>query len=131
MEHRPLILENGRLRELPATGRIPLQHAPVYVERVLEWVQTTPNRFQRTMDTGVVDYVLPSVPNGAIEVQINGVGVNYTLTGVNLHITEYSAGSIDNTDELTVYFYGAALAGANTIHELVVSGDEVVMTEAS
>lgn len=130
MAQRPLILDNGRLRELGASERLPLQHVPVYIERTLEWAQTTPNRFQRMMDAGVTTYILPALPNGAIEVQINGVGVNYTLAGVNLTITEYDAGNIEATDELTVYYTGAVTLGSDKIHEIVVAQGEAVMVEA-
>jgi hypothetical protein len=131
MSKRPLITDLGRIRELTPAERIPLQHAPVYVESTLSWAQTTPNRFQLMMTAGVVDYVLPALPNGAIEVQINGVGVNYTLSGVNLHITEYNAGTIESTDELTVYYTGSVAAGSDMFHELVVCNGETVMVEAA
>ena len=83
------------------------------------------------MDAGVLDYALPAVPVGAIEVQINGVGVNYTLAGVNLHITEYTAGMIDASDELTVYYAGSAVFGSSSIHEIVVAAGETVMAEVA
>jgi hypothetical protein len=135
-QRRPLVIIGGQVQELPTgdslvgaeSGGVQLQ--PVANERVLEWSSSTPNRFQRMMQAGVVDYVIPAVPNGAVEVQVNGVGVNYTLDGVNLHITEYTPGTIDDSDELTVYYAGSAVGGSTVIHELVVTEDgDVVMME--
>lgn len=61
--------------------------------------------FRRFMQAGVLTYILPTLPvNDNLIVFINGVAVSYTVDGVNLTITEYTAGSIDNTDELVVWY---------------------------
>ena len=61
-------------------------------------------KYQIPMQAGVLVYPLPAIPAGVTLAFINGVEVSYTLSGVNLTITEYTAGSIESDDVLTVYF---------------------------
>jgi hypothetical protein len=57
------------------------------------------------MIASVLNYTLPSIPlNGSVITQINGLGVDCIVDGVNLTITGYSAGEIDSTDELKVFY---------------------------
>ena len=60
-----------------------------------------------SMSAGVLNYTLDEVPDDDYEVQcfINGVEVNFTLDGVNLVITEYTAGTIEESWELKVYYF--------------------------
>ncbi len=67
--------------------------------------QTTPKYYQTFMSDGVASYVLPELPLGVVDVKINGVSVNHTLVGVNLTITEYSAGTIESDDEMRVLYF--------------------------
>lgn len=61
--------------------------------------------FRRFMQAGILTYILPTLPvSDNLIVFINGVAVSYTVDGVNLTITEYTAGMIDDTDELTVWY---------------------------
>jgi hypothetical protein len=61
--------------------------------------------FRRMMQAGILTYVLPTLPvNNNLIVFINGVSVSYIVVGVNLTITEYTAGTIDNTDALEVWY---------------------------
>jgi hypothetical protein len=62
-------------------------------------------RLETAMQAGVLTYVLPSLPpENALQVFINGVQVSAVVDGVNLTITGYSAGEIENDDELKVYY---------------------------
>lgn len=61
--------------------------------------------FRTIMSVGILNYILPALPaNNNLLVFINGVAVSYTVDGVNLTITEYTAGTIDDTDELVVWY---------------------------
>lgn len=61
--------------------------------------------FRTIMSAGILNYILPALPaNNNLLVFINGVAVTYTVDGVNLTITEYTAGTIDDTDELVVWY---------------------------
>ena len=57
------------------------------------------------MRAGILTYSLPDIPppNGT-SVYINGVHVSHSVDGVSLTITGYTAGEIDDTDELRVYY---------------------------
>ena len=59
------------------------------------------------MINGILDYVLDELPETNFEVQcfINGIEVNFTLTGTDLHIDEYTAGTIETDWELKVYYF--------------------------
>jgi len=57
------------------------------------------------MQAGVLTYSLPDIPpQNGISAFINGIQVAQTVDGVNLTITGYTAGEIDDTDELKVYY---------------------------
>lgn len=62
-------------------------------------------RLETLMQAGVLTYSLPDIPplNG-VSAFINGVQVSHTVSGVNLTITGYTAGEIDDTDELKIYY---------------------------
>ena len=63
------------------------------------------NKFTRTTEAGVLSYDLPELPaSNNLIVFINGAFVSYTVSGVTVTITEYTPGTIDDTDELTVYY---------------------------
>lgn len=56
------------------------------------------------MTQGILTYTLPSIPPSGFMAFINGIQTNCTLDGVNLTITDYTAGEIESTDLLTVFF---------------------------
>lgn len=63
--------------------------------------------YNTVMQAGVLSYVLPELPRAgtAVVTYINGIKVGASVDGVNLTITEYSAGTIDDTDELSVQYF--------------------------
>lgn len=115
MERRPVVIrEDGRLGEIIAGDRLPLAHVPVLVSRVIVGASNELRRWSRVMNAGVVLYVLPFVPKGDIDVEINGISVSFDLNGVNLTITEYTPGTIEADDILTV-LYTDTVAGVETV----------------
>ncbi len=65
----------------------------------------TPQIYRRFAEAGVVAYTLPELPYGAIQVTVNGVTSAHILSGVNVTITEYSPGSMEDTDDLIFYYF--------------------------
>jgi hypothetical protein len=65
-------------------------------------------RFFTPMEPGRLIYVLPELPTPETEIMVlvNGLGVAHALDGVNLAITEYSAGFVEATDLLEVFYQG-------------------------
>lgn len=62
-------------------------------------------QLERLTTAGVLTYSLPDIPPlKGTSVYINGVEITHTVDGVNLTITGYTAGEIDDTDELRVYY---------------------------
>lgn len=75
--------------------------------RQMAWVpmpQSGFNKLVRLMDAGVLSYTLPALPKGVVMVFVNGVQVGVVVDGVNVTITEYTAGSIEGDDELTIFY---------------------------
>ena len=64
-------------------------------------------RFTTPTIAGILAYTLTELPNPnyAIETKINGIGVAFSLVGVNLTITKYSAGDIDAGMTLEVFYF--------------------------
>ena len=64
--------------------------------------------YSQFMTAGVLAYVLPELPiaGSVIAATINGVRVAASLDGVNVTITEYTAGEIDDSDELLINYIG-------------------------
>jgi hypothetical protein len=62
-------------------------------------------RLETIMQSGVLTYTLPSfpAPNSTLAF-INGVQVSHIVSGVNLTITGYTAGEIEDDDELKIYY---------------------------
>lgn len=56
------------------------------------------------MNAGILNYILPSIPPSGFVAFVNGIQTNCTVDGVNLTITDYTAGEIEDTDLLTVFF---------------------------
>lgn len=56
-------------------------------------------------EAGVLTYVIPQdMITLSPLVFVNGVQTNYTLDGVHLTLTDYTAGEIDSADEITFYY---------------------------
>ena len=56
-------------------------------------------------EAGVLMYVMPSVPAGeTVQAFMNGVEVDSQVSGVNVTLLGYSAGSIEATDELRFFY---------------------------
>lgn len=62
-------------------------------------------RLDTLMQAGILTYSLPDIPpQNGVSAFINGIQVTQTVDGVNMTITGYTAGEIDDTDELKVYY---------------------------
>jgi len=62
-------------------------------------------QLETLMTAGVLTYSLPDIPpSKGTSVYINGIHASHSVSGVNLTITGYTAGEIDDTDELRVYY---------------------------
>ena len=71
-------------------------------------VSTTHKKVQTiVMTNGILIYILDELPESEFAIQcfINGVEVTFTLDGVNLTITEYTAGTIETGWDLKVYYF--------------------------
>ena len=89
----------------------PVSNTPIAVAGVqgppgLATVSKSELRYSANMVAGVLRYTLTSLPTtvDSTAAYINGVQVEHTVDGVNLTITGYTAGEIDDTDELRVYY---------------------------
>ena len=59
------------------------------------------------MTAGQLTYVLSELTSDDDEIQcfVNGIEVTFTRSGVNITITTYTAGTIENGWELSVYYF--------------------------
>jgi hypothetical protein len=66
----------------------------------------TPYMDEINMSYGQVTYPLTFAPNGnPVEAYVNGIQVEFTILANTITITTYSAGDIENTDTLRVFYY--------------------------
>ena len=66
----------------------------------------TPYMDEINMSYGQVTYPLTFAPNGnPVEAYVNGIQVEFTILANTITITTYSAGDIENTDKLRVFYY--------------------------
>ena len=67
----------------------------------------TPVEEQFNLTYGILSYPLTQIARTDLPIQVmmNGIEVDFTISGNTITITTYSSGEVDSSDELRVYYY--------------------------